>query len=457
MSLDQIQQAVLRLHGQAFCEGQQDFVRAAGDPMIMPPAPRDTSPEVDALLQKVLVLAKKSGATELKQEDQKINDLASEVLTLSPELLNEFSSRATNSILTSMIDTLNSIPSSFDELCESGSMRENILNAHVAATSLCSQISLIRSLGIAIEDAANALGITAENLEHDTLAHVCMLRNTLIFANRTPNVSEVPRILNSLKHVLHVEVPFVKQVVAGTRAIATGMYEIAPHSAATIATTAASPIANRFHYGLSLNDSPIRAKRSPGSDINIYTPPNYQLFVDPNALGLVLYNLIKNSIKLASINQKPFPLVELAISPSSDGGCTSIVVSDDGVGASYDELRKYFTDRALNRLNAGESLQLTEQCLLDEAWNQHVPPFALARLILDRGASVSGGTGIGLAVASEIIGAHQGCIQLYNHPYRGAAVQILLPNVGSEVSPEERWQITLESQRHQLMKGLPTA
>lgn len=136
---------------------------------------------------------------------------------------------------------------------------------------------------------------------------------------------------------------------------------------------------------------------------------------------------------------------------SSDGQCHSLFVRDDGIGLSYDKLHSFFSERARARYDAGTLLPLVDQCLLDEFWSNHVPPVALHRLLLDRGASVGGGTGIGLAIAHSIVnGGHQGHLELYNHPKHGAGVQILLPNIGAEASPEERRRITHSSLQHQL-------
>ena len=465
MTSTSIEKKVLALHGFAFSNMPNELVPTAGDPAVLPPAPREISPEVDALIQRALRIVGERHAEDPKSlEDfeefsarykQKIEALAADALALPAALYPAFEIGITNFILDSAIEKLDSLPS-FDEIAESPTLRADIARASDTAIKLIDYISVIRDISVSTKSSSGPLSVIGENLEHDALDHICYLTDILGSAALRISSSE-PRIMADVRHALDVEAPFIKQVVAGAKAIATDAYEIALQDVATICVNAAAPNACRFQYRLSLNESFIYSEGSSDRDIRIHVQPDMQMFVDPNALGLVLYNLIKNPIKLAKFSHKPLPSVDIEIGPSTDGRCTSIFVRDDGIGVSYDQLRQYFTDRARARTSANAPLQLAEECLLDEAWNQHVPPAALTAMILDRGASVGGGTGIGLAIATQIIhGGHQGHIQLYSHPTRGAGVQILLPNVGNDVRAEDRWQITLASLRHQLETGLPT-
>ena len=477
-----IRERVLILHGHAFADIPNELVPTAGDPAVLPPAPHETSPEVDALIQRALLIVDERHAEDpksLKDSEefrarykQKIEALAADALALPAAQYPAFEIGITNFILDAAIEKLDSLPS-FDQIAESPpkndtfrlnenggrppALRAEIARANDTANKLVDYISVIQAIARSTKRSTGPLSVIGENLEHDAVGHICYLRASLGSAARSISSSETWRIAD-VRHVLDVEAPFIKQVVAGTQAIATDAYEIALQDAATICVTAAAPNACRFQYRLSLNESFIYSEGSSDRDIRIHVQPDMQMFVDPNALGLVLYNLIKNPIKLARFSHNPLPSVDIEIGPSTDGRCTSIFVRDDGIGVSYDQLRQYFTERARARIAANAPLQLAEECLLDEAWNQHVPPVALTSMILDRGASVGGGTGIGLAIANQIIhGGHQGHIQLYSHPTRGAGVQILLPNVGTDVSAVERLRITLGSLRHQLETGLPTA
>ncbi len=292
-----------------------------------------------------------------------------------------------------------------------------------------------------------------ENLEHDVLGHYCYVRDEITWSSHLPDWN-----VNSSKwlpHVLDIEIPFIRQVVGGTRAIALGNFQIEPTDPHTMLITSAAPNAMRYGYSLTVNGAFVCGDSSNEMQMRITTDPGISLYIDSGAIGLVLYNLIKNPIKLAKFSKKPLPSVDIEVTLSSDGRCCSLFVRDDGIGLSYDKLRSVFSDRAQARRDAGTPLPLVDQCLLDEFWSNHIPPVALHQLLLDRGASVGGGTGIGLAIAHSIVsGGHQGHLELYNHPKHGAGVQILLPNVSTEASPEERRRITHSSLQHQLAHRL---
>ena len=143
------------------------------------------------------------------------------------------------------------------------------------------------------------------------------------------------------------------------------------------------------------------------------------------------------------------------MTPSSDKNSLSIFIRDTGLGFSFDELTKKFTEDALHKVKEGKELSFIEECLIDEALRDEIPPKAIARLLCNRGASTGEGTGIGLSLAKDIIEeGHQGAIRLYNHPTMGAGVQILLPQVDRALSPEDRKQITRRSLNHQIENGI---
>ncbi len=463
--LEQLQRQILSLFGPAFDCNADRFCSTAGEPLIKPANSSYASPEVKALIERALgavgdKCVESAGASIPNQHgqtyDERVKALIDEASQLDDNKWSEFATQFPIAMLAAAVERLDSLPSS-DQLANIG-YTSAALGQHLASVRLIiGHIRCVLEIANATKGRPGALSVIGENLGHDALNHMTNLRFTMDRAVRVASQSEVSP-SNNLRHALDIEAPFLKQVVAGTKSIATGTYEIAPHNAALICVIPALANALSFKHRVYLNGSMIYspAQNCNGKNISLRVKPDTQLFVDPNALGLVLYNLIKNPIKLARSTKQALPSVDIEIVSSPDEKCTSIFVRDDSIGVSYDTLRKYFTDRARNKLNKGMPLHGVEELLLDEVWSQLVPPTALLHMLCDRGASIGGGTGIGLAIAKQVInGGHQGYIEFYSHPSSGFGVQILLPNVASTVSAEQRWQITLTSLRQQLARAAP--
>lgn len=462
MELQHIQNIALALHGPAFHELTDDLSSGWRALTHAPSVGAEPSPEVHKLVSEVFeiahtYLAECSADREINREhrhaqlkicDDSLQSVSERVKSLDDYAVAVFEKKLTQSTLEALENNLSGIPR-FSDLCKSESPRDTLIEMRDSILKQLRYLKVLQELGVKLGDKAYYIPIVGQNLEHDALGHYGLVRDELTWNSRVPDWN-----VNSSKwlpRVLDVEVPFIQQVVAGTRAIAVGDFRISPTDPHTMLITSAAPNAMRYGYSITVNGAHVCGDTSDEQQIRITTTPDMSLYIDSGAIGLVLYNLIKNPIKLAKFSMKPLPSVDIEVTPSSDGRCYSLFVRDDGIGLSYDKLRSVFSDRARARRDAGTPLPLVDQCLLDEFWSNHVPPVALHQLLLDRGASVGGGTGIGLAMAHSIVsGGHQGYLELYNHPKHGAGVQILLPNVGTEISPEERRRITHSSLQHQL-------
>lgn len=110
---------------------------------------------------------------------------------------------------------------------------------------------------------------------------------------------------------------------------------------------------------------------------------------DPNALGLLLNNLIDNAIRYSGENRS------LTIRARRNGDAVTIDVEDRGVGIPSDELervtRKFFRGRT----------------------------------------SVAGGSGLGLAIVDRIVSDHGGRLSITSVEGRGTTVSITIPAVRS--------------------------
>jgi hypothetical protein len=75
--------------------------------------------------------------------------------------------------------------------------------------------------------------------------------------------------------------------------------------------------------------------------------------------------------------------------------------------------------------------------LIDNWTRDYVPPVAIIKNILNRGESLTRGTGLGLDMAKRIAKGHNGVIIPHRTAEGGAGIRIILPNTESR-NPEER-------------------
>ena len=106
---------------------------------------------------------------------------------------------------------------------------------------------------------------------------------------------------------------------------------------------------------------------------------------DPNALGLLLNNLIDNAIRYSK------EVRTLTLAAHAGAGSVTLEVSDQGIGIPDDEIgqvtRKFFRGRS----------------------------------------SVSGGSGIGLAIVDRIVSDHGGSLQIRSREGQGTTVSVTMP------------------------------
>jgi signal transduction histidine kinase len=458
MNRTDLARIVLALHGAPFSMDFDPFTSRDGEPVKLPKSETPVYPEVTVLVERCCEAAGAWAASpqinELKQLWAKtIFPIASEVMRLDDRSFGAFERTVAKAVMDNIIRHLESVPR-FEDVNSAPDPLNKLgrIDASLAQVAQC--FTLLNFLGEALKERGERLDNLRKNLDHDVLGHFTSLRVPVSYFVESARFTARAQ---HLRFPLNDTAPFLVSLVRGMRAIALDSYEIGSCDATRLLLMAASHSAHRFKYTLTCNDQVIFTSSEGHSDrvISIRVDPNVTLLGDGDAIGLVLYNLIKNPIKLAYFAGALYPSVDIECRPSSDQQSTSIYVRDNGMGVSYDTLKDTFTQRARAREQTGSPLSLVDRCLLSEPWAPHVPPVALNQLLLDRGASVGGGTGIGLSLAHSIITeGHQGWIQIYDHPDHGAGVQVLLPHVGPEFGVEQRLRITRRSLEHQLAKAL---
>ncbi|HVN32796.1 MAG TPA: HAMP domain-containing sensor histidine kinase [Thermoanaerobaculaceae bacterium] len=142
-----------------------------------------------------------------------------------------------------------------------------------------------------------------------------------------------------------------------------------------------------------------------GGTLQADVTPGVQAMFDPEALAIVISNLIENALKYAQ-GGSPSVRVRLRL----ERGEAALEVSDDGVGIAPADLEAIFK------------------------------PFYRAS---DEVTRRTPGTGIGLFVAREIVNAHGGRLTAASAgPGRGATFRLSLP--GAEVLPEDEFSEYIE-------------
>ncbi|MCB0336131.1 MAG: hypothetical protein KDD62_07485 [Bdellovibrionales bacterium] len=376
------------------------------------------------------------------------NIIALEVTELSPTEFLEFDRELASQLLSRIAQGLKALPKrqelidSSDPLALLATMSDEVQKGLYFCAPL-------RTLNYLVDRDSPVSRIMAANFEHDAMDYFCQLREACRWYSRQPEF----KMDAALEYVLGDLRSFVIQVIEGNLAISKGVYELKEESLMQVLMPAVRINSNRFQLLVREGSSD---EYAPHGTIIVSGVQGMPVVCDAAALALPLYNLIKNPLKLASLYGREVPGVHIRAEASTDGKCTAIFVRDSGTGFSSDELMSKFTKEALEKSRNGQPLSFLEECLIDEAMRDHIPFRAIANLLCNRGATTGGGTGIGLSLAKQIIEeGHQGALRLYQHPSLGAGVQILLPMVEADLSPEKRMAITRASLHHQIENGLP--
>lgn len=454
---------ILRLHGDTTAGLLEKTSFKQGEPPAGIAVGLWVPPHIDSLLDRVIDIQNLFNIDDtfevrkekLNLKKEKYEEIMAEAMEMSDNDFDLFDRLHAVRILETVLENLKSLPTYHDALISNN--QSKLLSEFVF--SIKKQLFLCGFLQ-GFDCYANGKGevgkIMAANFYHDAFGPYCALRDIPDFMSKSPDCFNDTELLVELCYAMEDLRKFVTQTLEANLAIAKSKYELKPFSPNHEFYSLLRMLSSRFKLTLTEKRSSFPTENK--QIIKLIVEENTVCTGDSSAIALVLYNIVKNPLKVASFSRKEIPSVDISIGNSIGGLCTSIFIRDTGLGFSFDDLTKKFTKEAFTKLERGESLQFVEECLIDEAMCDHVPPKAMADHLCNRGASFAGGTGIGLALAKDIIeNGHQGAVRLYNHPSMGAGVQILLPNTDNSFSPKERRQITRWTLQEQMKQGLSPA
>jgi hypothetical protein len=138
-----------------------------------------------------------------------------------------------------------------------------------------------------------------------------------------------------------------------------------------------------------------------------------QIYTDPNCLTLVLYNLLKNSVRATEGLESRE--ISITVDNTCDQWCTVIKVKDNGKGIALDQLRDEIT-----KIIEAPASDMNDEDVL--------------KWLFDPRISMSnGGTGLGLHLVRTIIHDRLGGqVSISNRQEGGAEVLIRLPNESNQ-------------------------
>lgn len=366
---------------------------------------------------------------------------------LTPIELQSFDLQITNTFLNTLNSRMTRVLSDIREF-ESSSDQESLRNITSSSRDLLELCAGRRFFLKALPETCTCFIKIGQNLDHDLSSILGNFRDSI----ESLSLRKAQVGLTKIKELALC----VQQIVLGTTQIVRGEYQLERLGFTDLVRPLLQQLANRYEYELSFSNTTNR-------DLSVYNisvdiDDTVKVPISASALALVLYNIIKNPIKssfegLSNVTKGVG--VHLSVEYNSDKSCCFVYVRDNGIGFSYDTLSKIFTERAEQRLHRGDLLSEVDRLLLSEAWAPHFPLIALTTLIMDRGASATGGTGIGLSIAREIVvTGHDGEIAAYNHPHHGAGVLIIIPDIDPALPSEQRRAVTKIALEQRLREGL---
>lgn len=265
-----------------------------------------------------------------------------------------------------------------------------------------------------------------QNLNHDALQ---LFYST---ANAAIAIADYPDRLNSKRlseFDIFSELALFKNFLKANAKLIEGTGELATCDVKEVLCPAVACNAERFKYSAEFREGHDESVYSrPGTITCVVSPDAKNIFVDPDLIRLIIYNLLKNPMKMA---QEEDEKIAVVVNIEKSGDCIAIFVRDTGTGISYDEQRDYHTQSALTKMEQGAELTILEQLLVDEVWRDKVTPLAMNRELFKRGESHTGGTGVGLDLVKKSMDMHQGAVRIYDHPKYGTGVQLLIPDTAS--------------------------
>jgi len=125
------------------------------------------------------------------------------------------------------------------------------------------------------------------------------------------------------------------------------------------------------------------------------------LHADPQRLKQILINLLNNAVKFTPKNGK----VSLQVQTNSEQDQIRFSVTDDGIGITYEDLKKLFTP--FTQLNGGLSHQQE-------------------------------GTGLGLALVYKLTDLHGGSVQVESEVGKGSCFMVILPWNGDQAKGQKK-------------------
>ena len=138
---------------------------------------------------------------------------------------------------------------------------------------------------------------------------------------------------------------------------------------------------------MALLDETVAAFQTNGRALRVRAPDHLEACLDPESVRQVVENLLSNALR-HSPSDTPIDVV-LGSESGPDGEWIRITVSNEGEGVPPDLLPRLFS-----------------------------------RFVAD---SKSTGVGLGLYIASQIVGLHGGTITVDSAPGRGAQFRVMLP------------------------------